>query len=283
MHTSIRLQPVADGHLQVLGARLVEGRDIQRTDAANVDKVIVLNQTAAAELFPEGGAIGRRVQLPWSGYLGDGAVVVGIVEDLQLDAPGGPPELQGFLSIRQTPQLDSGVLVRTQGDPEDVAPLVRAVLADLNSSIALTSVMSMDERATQVTARPRIVAMLLGVFGAVSLFLVGAGLYGTIAFAVARRTRELGLRASLGADRTSLAVLVLRQGLGITLVGIAVGAVGATWATGYLDGLLFGTEGLEPVSLALVSGLLLAVAFLAAYVPARRAMRIDPIVALRAD
>lgn len=283
MHVRIRMQAVADGHFGVLGTRVVMGRDIEFADDDRVDRVIVLNETAAAELFPEGSPLGRRIQLPWPGYLGMGATVVGVVADQQLGEPGRPRELQGFVPFRQAPQLDSGLLVRTDGRPGDLAAQVRATLADLNPNIALTSVMSMRDRAAGVTARPRIVTMLLGVFGAVSLFLVAAGLYGTIAFAVARRTRELGLRASLGADRLSLAMLVLRQGIGVTLAGILVGVVGATWATRYLQGLLFGTDGLDPAVLIGVSVLLFGVALLAAYIPARRAMRIDPMVALRAE
>ena len=143
--------------------------------------------------------------------------------------------------------------------------------------------MTMEERAASVTARHRVVSMLLGTFAGISLFLVAAGLYGTIAFTVAGRTRELGLRASLGADRGSQLALVLRQGLGVTVLGIALGLVGAWWTTRFLEGLLFGVEPVDPLTLVGTSGVLFLVAFVAAYLPARRAMHIDPMTALRAE
>jgi len=143
--------------------------------------------------------------------------------------------------------------------------------------------MTMRERTASGTARPRIVTALLSLFGAASLFLVAVGLYGTIAFAVARRTRELGLRASLGADHWSLGVLVLRQGLGVTLLGLGVGLGGAVWATRFLQGLLFGIEGVDATTLITASLGLFLVATVASYLPARKAMKIDPMLALRAD
>jgi len=282
-HLWIRLQSVADNHMNVLGVRIVEGRDIQATDDWNSDKVIVLSRGAAQELFPDGSPIGRRIQLPASGYGSPGALVVGVVEALQLDGPAQPEERQGYVSIRQAAQLETGVIVRTSGDPEALIPGLRSTLTELTSNIALTSVMSMESRALSTTARPRVVTMLLSLFGAVSLFLVAAGLYGTIAFAVARRTKELGLRASLGAGRMAILALVLRQGLGVTLLGILLGVIGSNWGTRFLEGLLFETTSIDPASLVGVALVLFFVALAAAYLPARRALRIDPMSALRTE
>ena len=283
LHTWIRIQPVADGHLEVMGAEMIEGRGIQSTDDWNTDKVIVLSRGAAELLFPEGGPIGQRIQLGWSGYGGAGALVVGVVEALQLDDPTRPAQPQGFVAVRQAPRLETGVIVRTSGNPDALIPALRSKLAEVDPNIALTSVMSMEAQAISSTARPRVVTLLLSLFGAVSLFLVAAGVYSTIAFSVARRTQELGLRASLGAGRMSILTLVLRQALGVTLVGIVLGLIGSGWGTRWLQGLLFGTGAVDPSSLVGVSALLFAVALIAAYLPARRAMRIDPMDALRAE
>jgi ABC-type antimicrobial peptide transport system permease subunit len=174
-------------------------------------------------------------------------------------------------------------MVRTQGETRGLVPAIRSTLAELNSSLALTSVMTMDERTASVTARARVVSMLLSIFAGISLFLVAAGLYGTIAFTVAGRTRELGLRASLGADRTSLLTLVLRQGVGVTVIGIVLGLLGAWWTSRFLEGLLFGVEAVDLLTLAGTSGLLFVVALVAAYLPGRRAMNIDPMTALRTE
>ena len=282
-HVWIRIQPVADGHLGMLGATLIEGRDIEPTDDWNTEKVVVLGRSAVEELFPGGSPVGQRIQLSWPGYGGAGATVVGVVEDLRLDQPGALPERLAIVPMRQAPQLEAGLLIRTAGDPEALIPAVRSAMAELAPDLALTSTMSMEARASSMTLRPRVLTMLLGLFGSVALLLVAIGLYGTIAYAVTRRTRELGLRASLGAGRVSLAALFLRQGLGVTVVGIGAGVAGSVWATRFLQGLVFGTRTVDPIGLVGVSAVLFGVAFLAAYLPARRGMRIDPMVALRTE
>jgi len=282
-HTWVRIQPVSDGHFRTLGARLVEGRGIEPTDDWNTEKVVVLGESAAAELFPDGSPLGQRIQLGWSGYGGAGATVVGVVEDLKLDQPGLPPERLAFVALRQSARLETGLLLRTDGDPEVLIPAVRSELADLAPDLALTSVMSMEKRAAGATVRPRVLTMLLGFFGSAALFLVAVGLYGSIAYAVTKRTRELGLRASLGAGRASLIALMLRQGLGVTSTGIVVGVVGSIWATRLLEGLVFGTRTTDPIGLVGVSVTLLSVGAVAAFLPARRGTRVDPMVALRSD
>lgn len=281
-HVWIRIQPVADGHLEMLGADFIAGRGIESTDDWNTEKVVVIGRTAAEELFPDSDPIGQKIKLSWSGYGDPGATVVGVVEDVQLGRPNDPIERQAFVAVRQSPQLETGVLVRTSEDPETMIPAFRAAMGELAPDLAVTSVMSMESRASATTVRSRVLTMLLGFFGVAALFLVAVGLYGTIAYTVSRRTRELGLRASLGAGRVSLTGLVLRQGLGVTLVGIGVGLVGSTWTTRFLDDLLFDTA-VDPIGMGGVSVLLFAVALLAAWLPARRGTRIDPMEALRAD
>jgi putative ABC transport system permease protein len=282
-HLWIRIQPVSDGHIRTLGARLIEGRGIERTDEWSTEKVVVLGRSAAEELFPDGFPLGRRIRMSWRGYGGEGATVVGVVEDLRLDEPGAPPERLALVPLRQAPQLETGLLVRAEREPEALIPSVRAVLAEIAPEVALTSVMSMEERAASATLRPRVLTMLLGFFGFVALFLVAVGLYGTIAYAVTRRTRELGLRASLGAGRGSLLALVLRRGLGVTLVGISAGVGVSLWVTRFLEGLVFGLSTSDPAALLGVSAALFVVAAVAAYLPARKGTRIDPMVALRTE
>ena len=221
-----------------------------RIPARKQREVTNLYRKAASVLFPNGSPIGQRMQLGWQEFGGDGATVVGVVEHLQFEQGfGSPPELQAWVSIRQAARLSTGLMVRTQGDPQDLVPAIRSTLAELNSDIALTSVMTMEEPAKTVTARPRVVSMLLSIFAAVSLFLVAAGLYGTIPFTVARRTREIGLRASLGANRGSLLTLVLEQGLGVTVLGIVVGLGVSSWATRFLEGLVFEVGTVDPITL----------------------------------
>jgi predicted permease len=282
-HLWVRIQPVSDGHLTMLGADLLEGRDIDRTDDENSERVVVLGRSAVEELFPNGRALGQRVQLAWPGFEEVGGTVVGVVEDMRLDQPGTPPERLAFVPLRQGAQPETGLMIRTAGAPEAILPAVQEELAEIAPDVALTSAMSMETRAAAATVRPRVLTLLLGFFAGVALFLVAVGLYGTIAYVVAQRTPELGLRASLGAGRASLLALVLRQGLGVTLVGIVAGVGGSLWATRLLDGLVFGTGTTDPAGLLGVSAGLFCVALLAAYVPARRGTRIDPVRALRAE
>jgi predicted permease len=282
-HVWTRIQPVSDGHLTLLGADLLEGRDIERTDDESSERVVVLGRSAVEELFPNGRPLGQRVQLAWPGFEEQGATVVGVVEDMRLDQPGAAPERLAFVSMRQGAQPETGLLIRTAGAPEAILPSVEAELGKVGPELALTSAMSMETRAAAATIRPRVLTLLLGFFAAVALFLVAVGLYGTIAYVVAQRRPELGLRASLGAGRVSLLVLVLRQGLGVTLVGIVAGVGGSLWATRFLAGLVFGTGTTDPAGLLAVSAGLFLVALIAAYVPARSGTRVDPAIALRAE
>ena len=282
-HFWVRVQPVTDNHLGVLGASLLDGRDIERTDDRDTEKVVVLSRMTADELFPDGNALGRRIQLGWPERSGIALTVVGITDEIQFEEPGALRERLVFVPLRQSPQLESGILVRTVGDPEDQIPAVRSLLRELAPNVALTSAMSMERRAWETASRSRVLTALLGFFGTVALLLVAVGLYGTIAYTVARRTRELGLRASLGAGRASLVVLVLRRSLGVTLVGIGLGIVGSIWTTRFLEGLLVDVGALDPTSLVAAASVLFLVALVATYLPARRGARIDPMSSLRTE
>jgi ABC-type antimicrobial peptide transport system permease subunit len=174
-------------------------------------------------------------------------------------------------------------MVRASGDPLDLVPSLRATLAEVASDVPLTSIMTMDERSLSLTARSRAVTTILALFGAVALVLVAVGLYGMIGFMVAHRTREIGLRASLGADRASLAALVLKQGLAVTLIGIGVGLGASAVATRFLESLLFDTPSRDSAAMAGMATALFLVSMAASYVPALRAMRVDPMVALQAE
>lgn len=282
-HFWIRTVRVAPGHLEMMGASLIEGRDIAPGDDENAGKVVVLGRAAAGELFPDGSPLGRHVKLPWPGYDGIGATVVGVVEDLALDRPGQPPDRLVVLPMRQAPAPETGLLIRVTVDPGGLIPAVRSAMAEIAPNVALTSVMSMRDRLATTNARPRVLTLLLGFFGSVALLLVAIGLYGSIAQLVAERTRELGLRSALGAGRLSIAALVVRQGVGATVAGVVLGVGASAWATTMLEGLVYGTRTVDPMGLAAVSGILLCVAVGAAWLPARRGMRVDPVVALKVE
>ncbi|MGI9629230.1 MAG: FtsX-like permease family protein [Longimicrobiales bacterium] len=282
-HTWIRIQPVPDGYFDVMGIPLLEGRGIEATDNENAEPVVVISELAAEELFPEGSPIGRRITLAWPELGGDGALVVGVVPQVTFGGLDQPPERQAYASLRQAARLETGVVVRSEIEPTQLTRMVAGALAELGRGTALTGAMSMDERLVTMTARPRVIALLLSVFGALSAFLVATGLYGTLSYMVTRRTKELGLRISLGADRTELVMLVVRQGLLVTLTGLVLGAFVAALAGSALEPLMLSPGGADWPAIAVVSLVLLAVAVAAALLPAMRATRVDPMVALRTD
>jgi predicted permease len=282
-HSWVRIQSVPDGHLEALGIELVKGRGIEAADDVNSEPVVVLNELAAQEYFPDGGAVGRTIRIDWPEFQTEGARIVGITKDVQLGEVGAPAERQAYVSIRQAPRLGTGVMIRSTRSTADLTRAVRSTLAAMNPSTVLTSAMSMENRLATVTARPRVVTAVLGIFGSVALFLVAAGLYGTIAFTVVRRTRELGLRLSLGAEGSAVLGLVLRQSLTVTLLGLGLGVAGALLLVRALEGVAFGNESLTLVDLLASSTVLFGVALAAAWIPGRRALSIDPMVALRSD
>jgi ABC-type antimicrobial peptide transport system permease subunit len=173
------------------------------------------------------------------------------------------------------------VLARTSGDPLALTAAVKAALAELDSGLPLSDVATLDQRVTETLARPRVNAALLCAFAGAALLLAAVGIYGVIAFGVVQRTRELGIRMALGAGASNLLHMVVSQGMRPVLAGVGLGLAGALAGTRLLRGLLFGVAPTDPTTFLVVTAFLLAVALLASYLPARRAARSDPMIALR--
>jgi putative ABC transport system permease protein len=173
------------------------------------------------------------------------------------------------------------IVVRTQTDPNALIPAMRSLVASLDQELPIRNVKTLDQYVDGSIAGSRFEATLLGLFAALAILLTAIGLYGAISYAVAQRTREIGIRMALGAQRTGISGMVLRQGVFIVLSGLAVGLVVSFAAVRLIRSSLYGITATDPVTFLAVSGLVLAVALLASYMPARRAMRVDPIVALR--
>jgi putative ABC transport system permease protein len=191
------------------------------------------------------------------------------------------PVHQPLFANRPTPPLSLYVAVRTSGDPAALAPVVRREVAAVDPEQPLANVRTMEERLAESVAQRRFNMTLLGVFACVALLLAGVGVYGVMAYAVARRTHEIGIRVALGAQRGDVVRLVLRQGMWLALAGVGLGVVGAYAATRLMSGLLYGVSPTDPLTFLGVSALLTAAALLACLLPARRATKVDPMVALR--
>jgi putative ABC transport system permease protein len=188
-----------------------------------------------------------------------------------------------YIPYRQTNWHNAQLLVRTTGDPLALAPAIRAEVTAVNHNALVTRVQTMEAAIGDSIARPRLATLVVGIFSAVGLLLAALGLYGIMSHGVVQRTREIGIRVALGATRAGVLRLILRQGLLVTLAGIALGLIGVTLSAGVLRGLLYATSPSDPLALMITIVVLTAIALTAACVPARRATRVDPIVALREE
>jgi putative ABC transport system permease protein len=209
--------------------------------------------------------------------------VVGIVGDVLHERLNGEAYPQIYTPFEQSPMRSMVLVARTSGDPLATVPAVRRAIAGLDADLPLADVSTLEDRKAVSLARPRVNATVLGGFALAALVLAAVGIYGVVAYGVVQRTRELGIRMALGAGGSTLLRMVIRQGMMPVLGGMVVGLVGALAGGRLLRGLLFGVGSGDPTILALVTGFLVAVALGAMYLPARRASRSDPMIALRID
>jgi putative ABC transport system permease protein len=200
------------------------------------------------------------------------------VKNAALDRPAGT-EL--YFSFAQAPRTLSWVVVRTQGDPVKLTNAVRDAIRGLDRGLPISNIGSMEEVMSSARSRPRFLTLLLTMFSSLSLVLAALGIYGVISYAVAQRTNEIGIRMALGAGGGDVIKLIGASGVRLALAGTALGAAGAFALTRFLSGLLYGVSSLDPVTFLAMAGMLIAVTLLACYVPARRASKVDPLIALR--
>ncbi|HEU4643042.1 MAG TPA: ABC transporter permease [Gemmatimonadaceae bacterium] len=270
-----------DGYFDAIGMRLVSGRAFDAHDDTASVPVAIVNEAFAKKYWPGENPLGQRLSVT----VNDGAMrqVVGVVADVRRDRLDEAAVPEVFAPERQVPFPGVNVVVRTSGTASSVAGALRREVAALDPDVAVGSVRTMDEVLTQSLAQRRFAALLLGLFAAVALVLAATGIYGVMTSMVTQRTRELAVRVALGAKPADVLGLVLRQGLVLTVMGIVAGVAGALALAKLLTGLLYGVGGGDPVTLAVVSLLLGGVALVASYLPARRATRVDPLLALQAE
>jgi putative ABC transport system permease protein len=277
---------VSRDYFKVLGVRIKEGRAFNEHDRAGQPRVLVINESLARREFPGRNPIGETAYLgrdsePWQ--------VIGVVHDVRQFGFDKPADPQVFADFRQWPGISpigdvpQYFAVRTQGGPLSIAPAVRGVVHAIDPQVGLYNVATLEQIVANSMSRLRLYAVLLGIFAGVSVTLAGIGIYGLMAYSVVRRTKEIGIRMALGAPRSQVRGLVLRQGMWLAVVGIMVGCAGAVIMTRFLQGMLFGVEPFDWPTLVSVVALFLFVAALASYAPARRATRVDPLVALRCE
>jgi putative ABC transport system permease protein len=279
---SVDLYIETPDYLRAMQIPLVEGRAIDEHDTADTTPVALVNETMARQLWPGESAIGRRVKFPGSEkHPQPWRTVVGVVRDVKQYGLDRDDKMQLYLPERQYPTSGMTVVMRTSSDPAGMTNALRGAVREADKDLAVFDVATMDELLASSMALRRFSMLLLGVFACVAVLLAGVGIYGVISYAVTQRTREIGIRIALGAQRTDVLLLVVRRGLLLACAGIALGTGGGLAVTRVMSGLLFGVGAKDPVTFAAVAALLTLVALVACLVPARRATKVDPMVALR--
>ena len=277
-HTHVSI--VSPAYFQTLGISILQGRDFAGSDTRNSPGVVIINSELARQYFGTENPIGRRIEMGFR----DGVPleVIGVTADVRQTGLQADPYPGMFLPYSQyQASVPLVFVIRSANDPGAVAAAVRNELRHVDSQVPIYDVKTMDQVLQTVTARPRFLTFLLVLFAGVAVLLAAIGIYGIMSYTVAQGRREIGIRAALGAQRRDLLRMVLRKGLKLTLIGIALGLIGAFGLTRLMSNLLFGVSATDPMTFAGVTLLLVIVALVASYLPARRATKIDPLVALR--
>ncbi len=279
---------ILPGYFKTMGIALERGRALEESDDQSGRAVTVINKTLARKFWPADDPIGKRIRLSWSATeQGPWAEIVGIVDDIPVRQLNEEPLPEAYFSVAQGRQICNwpatgmSLVVRTDSDPMMLSDAVRREAQALDSSVPVFFVRTVEQVLSQTVAQPRFNLILLGLFAAVALALAAVGIYGILANTVRARTHEIGVRLALGATRSDILRLIVGQGMLLTLAGVAIGMGAAVALTRYLESLLFQVTPTDPLTFSVVGLLLAGVACLACYLPARRAMQVDPMVALR--
>ena len=272
----LNYETVGPQYFQTMRIPFVYGRDFDERDREGAHGVVIINETMARRYWPGGDALGRRLKLTK-----DWLEVVGIAKDVKNRSLSETPQPFLYLPLLQDYRSNMILVARTAIEPEQTSQLVRAEVAALDPGIPIFDVKTLEEHLGISLFLQRMAATLLSIFGLLALSLAAIGLYGVMAYSVSQRTRELGIRVSVGAERRDIFKLILGQGLAISVVGLLAGLVAALAVTRLTAKLLYGVSATDPVTFIVITLLLLCVTLLACYFPARRATKVDPMIALR--
>src|SRR5262249_14746864 len=269
-----------------MGIPLLAGRDINETDTKQSPNVAVINEVFAQRHFAGENPLGQRIKL--QGQERDPLLIVGVAGNVRHFGLGEPPRPEAYVPFLQNPlsktyERSMTIVARTKGDPGAVAGSLRAALTSLDKSLPIYALKPMTEYLRDSLSRQRFNLILLSVFGGVALALAAVGVYGVISCGVAQRTHEIGIRLALGAKRHDVLKLIVTQGLKPVLLGVVIGLGAAFSLTRWIETLLFGVRPTDPLTFAGISLLLIFIALLACWIPARRATKVDPMTALRRE
>jgi putative ABC transport system permease protein len=272
----IRFNTVAPGFFATVGARVVSGREFNQFDLPSKPPVVIINEAMVRRFWRDGDAVGRSIRMGKKDYQ-----IVGVVETGKYVSLHETPQPYLFLPFTQVFSFECVLLVETAGDPRDSAPSILRATTAVDRNLPIVGAITLRNHMREVLSQERTMAWLLLGLSVLGMFLAAVGLFSTVAYAVSRRTHEIGVRMALGARRNDVMRLVLLQGLGLSAIGALIGLAGAVVASRLITQFLYGITSRDPLSYTVSVLVAIGVALLASYFPARRAMKVDPMVALR--
>ncbi len=272
---------ISAGYTTTMGIPLLRGRIFSEADNETAPDVALVNAALARRFFTDGDAVGKRFLWGHPGKDEKWITIVGVVADTKLYGLDNPARLEVYSPYRQRPSNDMNLVVRSTVDPASLTSAIRAAVATIDKDQPIFDVHTMQQLVDDSISTRRLTLVLLGIFSALALILAAIGIYGVMSYTVALRTQEIGIRMALGAQQKDVLRLILGQGARIAFFGVIIGLAAAAALARLLSSLLFSVSASDPITFAGVAVLLVAVALLACYIPARRALRVDPIIALR--
>ena len=277
---NVRYSAVAPNYFNVLKAQIRAGRDFNDQDDLRAAPVAIINETLARRYFPDGQPIGQKIVL---GYLGRRLVreIVGVSSDVKQEELGSPTKPEVYVPMQQVPWFGTALIVRTSVDPLRLKKELQAAIWQVDKDLPVSGIETVEQHLSNLRSEPRLYALLLGVFAVIALLLASIGIYGVMSYSVTERTHEIGIRMALGAKQGDVLGFVIKQGLTLTMIGLAIGIVVSLALTRLMESLLFGVGATDPITFVVISLLLAIVSIFATYLPARRATRVDPMIALR--
>jgi putative ABC transport system permease protein len=273
---------VATGYFQTMKIPFLQGRDFTGRDDIKATPVAIINQSLARRFFPDTNPVGKRIRPAISNGYREAPLreIVGIVADVKGRGLARAPFPDVYVPEAQSGMVLTGV-IRTKTDPRGLVGLVRSEVRGLDKELPLYDVRTLDQYLATAVSDTRFNALVVGLFAALALVLTSIGIYGVVSYTVAQRAHEIGLRMALGAEQIHVLALIVRQGMGVALAGVTLGLAASLVLTRFLAAMLYGVRPTDPLTLAAVASVMSSVALLACYIPARRATKVDPIVALR--